>query len=168
MTTTKTTPQTQSAAIQIRPFQAVDRDGVMVLAPRLTEWVSAWRQPEAVLAAVRGWVSGSADKAGDDDHAFYVAAARDQVVGLVTVCEQAHFGGQVDAYVGELVVAADWEGRGVGTRLMRAAEGWAADRGLAFITLHTGADNGPARGLYTSLGFTPEDVRLTKPVGYPA
>ena len=51
---------------------------------------------------------------------------------------------------------------------MRAAEGWAAGRGLAFITLDTGADNGPARGLYTSLGFIPEAVRLTKRVGYPA
>ena len=159
---------TQSTAIQIRPFQAADRDGVMTLAPRLTEWVCAWREPEAVLAAVRGWVGGSADKAGDDDHAFYVAVAGEQTVGLVTVCEQAHFSGQVDAYVGELVVAPGWEGRGVGSRLMQAAEGWAAGRGLAFITLDTGADNGPARGLYTSLGFIPEAVRLTKRVGYPA
>jgi ribosomal protein S18 acetylase RimI-like enzyme len=159
---------TPSAAIQIRPFQAADRDGVMALAPRLTEWVSGWREPDAVLAAVRGWVSGSADQAGDDDHAFYVAVAGEQIVGLVTACEQAHFSGQVDAYVGELVVAPTWEGRGVGRRLMRAVEGWAAGRGLTFITLHTGADNEPARSLYTSLGFTLEAVSLTKPVGYPA
>ena len=160
--------QTQSGAIQIRSFQAADRDGVMALAPRLTEWVSAWREPEAVLAAVRGWVSGAAGKAGDEDHAFYVAVAGDQIVGLVHVCEQAHFSGQVDAYVGELVVAPSWEGRGVGSRLMEAAESWAVGRGLVFITLDTGANNGPARGLYTSLGFTLESVRLTKPVGYPS
>jgi ribosomal protein S18 acetylase RimI-like enzyme len=139
----------------------------MALAPRLTEWVAAWRDPAAVLAAVRGWVSDSATKASQDDHGFYVAEAGGRIVGLVTVYEQAHFSGQVDAYVGELVVAPGWEHRGIGRQLMRAAEGWAASRGLAFITLHTGADNTPARALYTSLGFTPEDVRLTKPVVAP-
>ena len=36
---------TPSAATQIRPFQAADRDGVMALAPRLTEWVSDWWNP---------------------------------------------------------------------------------------------------------------------------
>jgi ribosomal protein S18 acetylase RimI-like enzyme len=159
---------TQRAEVRIRPFQAADLDAVMALAPRLTEGVAPWRDPRAVLAAVRGWVSGSAGQAGQDGHAFYVAAAGDEVVGLVTVCEQAHFSGQVDAYVGELVVAKDWEGRGVGRRLMRAAEDWAAGRGLPFITLETGEDNGPARGLYRALGFLGEGVRLTKPVAQPA
>ena len=158
---------TQQATIEIRRYGTGDRDGVMALAPRLTEWVSSWRDPAAVLAAVRGWVSGSADQAADADRAFFVADAAGQVVGLVSVCEQAHFSGQVDAYVGELVVAPSWEGRGVGSQLMRAAESWAADRGLSFICLDTGADNGPARGLYSSLGFVLEAVRLTKPVTQP-
>lgn len=169
---------TQSTAIEIRPFQAGDRDDVMALAPRLTEWVPTWRDPAAVLTAVRGWVSSSADKAAEQDHGFYVAAATKgewggpkgerEIVGLVTVWEQAHFSGQVDAYVGELVVAPGWEHRGIGGQLMRAAERWAAGRGLSFICLDTGADNGPARGLYASLGFIMEAVRLTKPVGQPA
>ena len=155
---------TQHGTIAIRPFQPADRDAVMDLAPRLTEWVAAWRDPAAVLAAVRGWVSGSADKAGGADRAFFVAVAAGQIVGLVSVWEQAHFIGQLDAYVGELVVAPDWAGRGMGRQLMRAAETWAADRGLSFISLDTGAANTPARTLYTSLGFTLESVRLTKPI----
>jgi ribosomal protein S18 acetylase RimI-like enzyme len=158
---------TQGPSVQIRAFRPGDRDGVMALAPRLTEGVAPWRDPQAVLAAVRGWVSGSADQAGRDGHAFYVAVAADEVVGLVTVCEQAHFSGQMDAYVGELVVAKAWEDRGIGRLLMAAAEGWAAVRGLAFITLETGEDNGPARGLYRALGFLGEGVRLTKPVAQP-
>jgi ribosomal protein S18 acetylase RimI-like enzyme len=159
---------TQQPSIEIRRYRTTDRDGVMALAPRLTEWVSPWRDPGAVLAAVQGWVSGSADQAGDADRAFYVAAADGQIVGLASVCEQAHFSGQVDAYVGELVVDRSWQGRGIGSELMRAAEGWAAARGLSFICLDTGADNGPARGLYASLGFTLEAVRLTKPVAQSA
>jgi ribosomal protein S18 acetylase RimI-like enzyme len=151
-------------SIEIRAFQPGDLAGVMALAPRLTEWVAAWRDPAAVLAAVRGWVSGSATQANQDDHAFFVAVADRQIVGLVTVSEQEHFSGQVDAYVSELAVAQAWEGRGIGGGLMRAAESWAAGRELSFISLHTGAANTPARGLYTSLGFALEDVRLTKPV----
>jgi L-amino acid N-acyltransferase len=65
--------------------------------------VAGWREPASVLRAARGWVSASADKAAADGHAFYVAVAGGQVIGLVTVCELAHFTGQVDVYVGELV-----------------------------------------------------------------
>lgn len=158
---------TQSATIEIRRYRTGDRDGVMALAPRLTEWVSAWRDHGAVLAAVRGWVSDSAGKAGDADRAFYVAVTDGQIVGLVSVGERAHFSGQVDAYVGELVVAPSWEGMGIGSQLMRAAETWAAARALSFITLDTGTDNTPARALYASLGFREESVRLVKPVSHP-
>jgi ribosomal protein S18 acetylase RimI-like enzyme len=158
---------TRQEAIEIRRYRTGDRDAVLALAPRLTEWVPSWRDPGAVLAAVHGWVSGWADKAGDADRAFFVAVAGGRIVGLVSVCEQAHFSGQLDAYVGELVVARSWQGRGIGSELMRAAEGWAAGRGLSFICLDTGADNGPARGLYSSLGFALEAVRLTKPVTQP-
>ena len=48
---------------------------------------------------------------------------------------------------------------------MAAAEGWAARRGLALLTLETGAANQPGRDLYAALGFREGDVRLTKAVG---
>jgi ribosomal protein S18 acetylase RimI-like enzyme len=48
---------------------------------------------------------------------------------------------------------------------MAAAERWAADRGLPFLTLETGAANQPARSLYRALGYQEEDIRLTKAIG---
>jgi len=155
---------TDSSTIVIRDYQPADRGGVMALAPRLTEWVSDWRDPVAVRAAVHGWIQDSAAAAGRDGHAFYVAAAGERIVGLVTVRESEHFSGQVDAYVSELAVAHGWEGHGIARRLMRSAEDWAVARGLPFLSLDTGAANEPARGLYASLGFRPEAVRLVKPV----
>ena len=44
------------------------------------------------------------------------------------------------------------------------AEAWARDRGLAHLTLHTGAYNASARAFYAALGFAEEEVRLTRPV----
>ncbi len=154
----------EQASISIRPYRPEDRGQVMALAPRLTERAPAWRDPDALLAAARGWVSGSLDAISKPYHAAYVAADGDSVVGVITVGERTHFTGQVDAYVGELVVKAGMERRGIATELMAAAESWAAGRGLAFITLETAAANQPARLFYATVGYQEEEVRLTKAV----
>ncbi|MFW5899425.1 MAG: GNAT family N-acetyltransferase [Jiangellaceae bacterium] len=152
------------ANVHVRRYRSGDRPQAMALAPRLIEGVAPWRDPGAVLTAVHGWVRDSLDAAGRPDHAVYVATDGSGVVGVVTVAESAHFTGQVDAYVGELAVAAGMERRGIATRLMSAAEAWAAGRGLSFITLETGAANQPARSFYRTLGYREEGVRLTKPI----
>lgn len=150
--------------IRIRRYQADDRGQVMSLAPRLTEGVAAWRDPAAVLPAVQGWIRDAVSSAGEPDHAVYVAADGDRVAGVVAVCERLHFTGQLDAYVGELVTRAGMERRGIASQLMAAAEQWAARRGLAFLTLETGAANHTARGFYAAIGYREEDVRLTKAI----
>jgi ribosomal protein S18 acetylase RimI-like enzyme len=151
--------------ISIRRYQDGDRDQVLSLAPRLTEWVARWRDPDAVLSAVQDWISDAVSGAGKQDRAVFVAAAGPDIAGVVSVSERTHFTGQVDGYVGELVTRTGMERRGIASRLMAAAEDWAADRGLAYLTLDTGAANHPARALYASLGYQEEDVRLTKPLG---
>ncbi len=151
-------------SIQIREYTPADRGAVLALAPRLTEGMPPWRDKAAWLSAVQGWVADSADNASQPDHAMYVAMADGQLVGLVSVTERAHFTGQVDAYVGELVTAAGMERRGIARALMAAAEAWGAGRGLPCLTLETGAANQAARSLYAALGYLPEDVRLTKDI----
>lgn len=150
--------------VTIRPFQPTDREQVLALAPHLTEGAAAWRDPAGVLAAARGWVQASIGAAGDPDHSVYVATSGGRVAGFVTVCEQAHFTGEAEAYVGELVVDPGQQRRGIATALMDAAQAWAASRGLRLVTLHTGAANQGARAFYAHLGYREEDVRLTKAV----
>jgi ribosomal protein S18 acetylase RimI-like enzyme len=82
----------------------------------------------------------------------------------VTIRERSHFTGQTGAYIGELAVAAGMERRGIATALMNAAEAWAGQHGLAFLTLQTGAANQPARALYRQLGYHEEELLLTKAV----
>lgn len=151
--------------MQVRRYAGSDRAAVVALAPRLTEGVAGWRDRSAVREAVLGWVTGSLDTAAGDGNAVFVADDDGVLLGFVTCGEREHFTGQVDGYVGELVVAGGCVRRGVGSALMAAVELWASDRGLTHLTLETGAANASARGFYGALGYRDEDVRLTKRVG---
>lgn len=153
------------SSVRVRAYIAADRDAVMALAPRLTEGVAAWRDPDAVLSAVQEWIAAAADNADEPDHGTYVAVDGDEVVGIVSVTQRTHWTGQADAYVGELITAAGQERRGIARRLMAVAEAWGAQRGLSFLTLETGAANHTARAFYAALGYQEEDVRLTKAIG---
>jgi ribosomal protein S18 acetylase RimI-like enzyme len=146
---------------QVRPYSPDDREAVLALAPRLTEGVAAWRDPDTVLDAVVEWVRGSIDAAAEPDHLVLVADANGRIVGFVTAVERRHWSGGTDAYIGELVVDATVEGRGVGRALVDAVRAWARTRGLDAITLETGAANARARGFYAAIGFAEEGVRLT-------
>jgi ribosomal protein S18 acetylase RimI-like enzyme len=150
------------ADIEIRPAEPKDHPAVLDLSPRLTIGVAPWRDPSKVARAVRGWIESSLTDADAPGHAVFVAVLGVQVVGFVTVAERAHFTGDLDGYVGELVTAGGMEGRGIGRALMAAAERWADARGLAHLTLETGAANDRAREFYRLAGYQDEDVRLTK------
>jgi ribosomal protein S18 acetylase RimI-like enzyme len=154
----------EQASVAIRPYRDEDRDAIVTLAPRLTEGVAAWRDTDAVALAVRGWVTSSLDQNGRDDRGVLVAVSDGCVAGFATVTIRRHFTGQMDAYIGELVVSAELERTGVGRALVNAAESWARKHGLQRITLETGAANVRARSFYQALGYAEEEVRLSKPV----
>ncbi len=151
--------------VSIRRYRPADRSAALALAPRLQVGTAPWRDPTAIRQAARCWVEESLDRSAAEDHAVLVAEADGDLVGIVTVATRRHFTGAVDGYVGELVVDASAERRGVGSALMLAAEGWARERGLAHVTLETGAANAAARAFYGALGYRDEDIRLTKPLG---
>ncbi|MGH3456071.1 MAG: GNAT family N-acetyltransferase [Nocardioidaceae bacterium] len=147
---------------RIRPYAPPDRDAVLALAPRLTQGVAPWRDPDAVHAAALEWVRGSIDApSADGDQLLLVAERDERIVGFVDAAERRHWSGALDVYVGELVVERTAEGRGVGRGLVDAVRDWAGRRGIAVITLETGAANEPARAFYAALGFAEESVRLT-------
>jgi ribosomal protein S18 acetylase RimI-like enzyme len=153
-----------TASVTVTAYRPEDRDAVLALASRLCIGVAPWRPAAGVRSAVRDWVEESVDAAGNDQAVFVarVAGPGGEVVGMVAVTEQRHWSGVLDAYVGELATAEHLEGRGIGRALLAAAEEWAASRGLAHITLETGAANTRARGFYGALGYVDEEVRLTR------
>ncbi len=83
--------------------------------------------------------------------------------GFVWVIESVSgFTGQAFAWVMCVYVETACRGRGVGRRLMRAAEAWGQERGVGQITLNVSAWNEPARGLYESMGYGAESIRMSK------
>ena len=59
-----------------------------------------------------------------------------------------------ECYLAELYVAPAQRGRGLGRALMERAIALAKERGADGMDLNTSVDDGAARGLYESLGFT--------------
>lgn len=91
---------------------------------------------------------------GPDDHAF-VAEAAGRVVGTAGL----HVGRGKQRHAGEIGMMVDeaWQGRGVGTALLRALLGLADDYlGLLRVELEVVADNEQAVHLYEMHGFVVE------------
>jgi ribosomal protein S18 acetylase RimI-like enzyme len=69
----------------------------------------------------------------------------------------------------DLFVDPAYRGRHLSRRLMDAARVFAAETNAAYLTLETARDNGTARSLYESLGYTPEErfVQYVLDIGAP-
>jgi len=61
--------------------------------------------------------------------------------------------GSTRGYIYGVRVRTEYRNRGIGTRLMLAAETELIDRGFSFATLNVGRDNPKAQGLYERLGY---------------
>lgn len=86
---------------------------------------------------------------------FFVAEAAGETVGSLSV----H--GQLDG-VGEIgmMLAREWRGRGIGTRLMQAAVEYARARGMHKLSLGVWPHNAAAIALYRKFGFVEEGRRV--------
>jgi ribosomal protein S18 acetylase RimI-like enzyme len=157
--------------VDIRPAGDGDKEGVLALAPRLAIGVAPWRDQAEARNAGRRWLESSLGAAAAGKSAVLIAVDNSKrqeggsaILGVISISPVTHFTGERDAYIGELVVAEGASRRGIGRKLITAAEAWARDHGLENLTLHTGVYNTEARAFYAALRFAEEEVRLTRPV----
>jgi ribosomal protein S18 acetylase RimI-like enzyme len=113
---------------------------------------------------VSSWVRESLEHLSYPDRGAFVAERNSEVVGFVCVSERSHFTGDVDAYIGELVLSKAAEGSGVGRALVAAAQDWGRARGRKRVVVDTGAANMPARKFYAALGFEEEDITVSRAI----
>lgn len=97
-----------------------------------------------------------------DDHLVVVACAHDEgVVGWAHVFLARRVESAPFAELGGLVVEQSVRGRGVGRRLVAAAEAWAVERGVLKLRVRTRVERTDAAAFYPRLGFDPtKDQRV--------
>jgi GNAT superfamily N-acetyltransferase len=85
---------------------------------------------------------------------LFVLTRGKEVLGMVSLlCTVSTAEGGLAAWLEDLVVVPGQRGRGLGTRLLRAAIAWAQKEGITRISLLTDSDNLGARRLYLRHGF---------------
>jgi GNAT superfamily N-acetyltransferase len=143
----------------VRPAVDGDHEAIRALAGRLAVGTAPWLDRDGVDAAVRGWVAEDLAAADRPDRLVLVAETAAGLVGFACASTRRHWSGEPRCYLGELVVAEEAEGQGIGRLLVAAVTAWATGLRLR-VELDTGAANTRARAFYAALGFREEAVRL--------
>ncbi|MFN3352008.1 MAG: GNAT family N-acetyltransferase [Brevundimonas sp.] len=152
--------------LSVRRAQPSDIDRVLELARRVHEsGVPPWRDP-ALLTRHDQKVISSAVAGMADVPLVLVATQRQAPVGFIHLCELVdYYAERPHGHVVDLAVDAACQGRGVGRRLLEAAEAWARYRGYPWLTLSVFETNTRARTLYERSGFGTDMVRMVRNLG---
>jgi GNAT superfamily N-acetyltransferase len=150
--------------VTVRPARAEDREFVLAVAGRLSEFgVPPWRTADEIVAGeVR--VLAAFFEAPPEGAAMLVAEdSTHGPLGFAYLETQTDFfTRRRHSHLGVLAVSREAEGRGAAGALLSAAEAWARSRGHGMLTLNVFADNRHARDVYDRRGFSPETVRYVK------
>lgn len=97
-------------------------------------------------------------------HWYVARTAANQVVGYLWLATEPSDPRAGAAWLYAIEVESDWRGRGVGHRLLDAAEVEAQRLGAASLALNVFGDNRIARRLYESSGYEVTSLQMRKPL----
>ncbi len=148
----------------IRSAQPSDREFVLAMADRLVSFeVPSFRTKDELAEgdrrALAEWF-----RQPKEGEAMFVAELDGRAAGcayLVTLVD--YFNERPHAHLSVLAVAAEAEGKGVGSALLDRSEAWAKERGSDRLTLSALVTNSRARALYERRGFAGEYIRYVLP-----
>ncbi|MGH7096730.1 MAG: GNAT family acetyltransferase [Stellaceae bacterium] len=129
---------------QIRPYREPDRDAVFALW-EVCGLTRPWNPPAADIAFLRA--SGHGE--------LLVATEGERLLGTVMVGHDGHRG-----WVYYMAVDPARQRQGFGTRLLRAAEAWAAACGVRKLELMIRESNAAAATFYARCGYGTEPVTV--------
>ena len=150
--------------MRVRAAGASDREFVLREVERLADFeLPSWRRPEEIYEVERRMLARLFDDQLAQADGLLVAEADGERLGFAWLeRHEDFFTGREHGHVGIVVTAKHAEGRGVGRLLMEAAESWARERGLPFLTLNVFGVNSRARALYERLGYRVETIKYRK------
>lgn len=137
-----------SMPIVIRPAEARDMDGMVALLKSLFGIEADFAFDEARQRAGLDLLLQSGNAC------VLVAESAGRVVGMCsvqTVVSTAE--GGLSGWVEDVVVDGDFQGRGVGRRLLERLEAWAIDNGVIRLQLLADRNNAAALGFYQRMGW---------------
>jgi ribosomal protein S18 acetylase RimI-like enzyme len=167
--------QANSPKGRFRIEQAVESDWPWIVQGQ-SEIVWARLRPEqqrevsrnTVAERVAQQVAELRQEEGFPNKAFVARTDLATTAGFVWVAKTHNdFTGQLEASLLSQYVAEPYRGQGLGRRLMETAEGWARQQGLTRISLSVGTHNKLAHGLYQTLGYQVDMLRMTKDLDTP-
>ena len=126
-----------SSEIQTRAFESADRDHVVALW-RKCGLVVPWNDPDRDIAGFLGC----------DDATILVACTGEAIVASAAVGYDGHRG-----WIYYVAVHPDHRRRGIGRRIMEAAEDWFKGRDVAKVQLMIRPDNHDVARFYARLGY---------------
>lgn len=168
MTTIGDREPDSSRTIRVRRARSDDPADVAFLgaqAPRVAAGAPAWRDAATIGAIAQGTIADVLHARREEEVVLLAEDAAGRRLGFVYALATIDpLSRESQGHVSDIVVMPEAEGRGVGHRLLAAAEGWAAARGATGVTVHVFPANARARRLYERQGYALEWLRLRKPV----
>ncbi len=132
---------------------------IQQLTPESTHFQSVWHLRETVLRKPIGLSLLQEDLSGETADCIFGAIENDVLVGCLFMRPLPEGNGKLR----QMAVHPDYQGRGIGTALLEAAEAYALEQGMLFIQLHA---RETAVDFYTKAGYHPSGDRFIE-VGIP-
>jgi dTDP-4-amino-4,6-dideoxy-D-galactose acyltransferase len=152
-----------ATSISIRPACPADRDFILEIYERVEgTGAPSWREDEPSPYSV-DWVDLNLTQSPDDQAILIAEDTDGTLLGYTWVLVLKDFDAEVPrGHIAGVGVASRSEGRGIGARLVEAAEDWCRKKELGEVTLHCYIANERAHQLYSRLGFENEWYRMRK------
>ena len=147
------------------PDAASDRDFVQALGRRtVMSSVGSLRRPTE--SAARAAFERLCDIVADQSHVTFIAHEKAERVGFLLLLDELPDEVTLidQGFIAYMAVEPKWQGTGVGTALLTAAEEEARRFGLPFMALMVTEENEAARRLYEHAGYRTERRLLCKPL----
>lgn len=160
------TPIAAAAPPHVRLAHADDDDFILALAERLVAFeLPSWRRQRDTLAGIRADIARHLRELPAASHLFVAEDEEGERLGFLHLQTQKDFfTGVLNCHIADLVVAAEHDGKGVGSALIAFAEHWAREHRCRHVTLSVFPGNTRARELYERHGYGDELIRMAKPL----
>jgi ribosomal protein S18 acetylase RimI-like enzyme len=153
-------------SLLIRLAEEEDDDFILEQVPRFVDFtLPPWRRRYECIEGIRNDLLRHLEDQPSNSYLFVAEDEDGERAGFIHLQRTADFfTGRSNCHISDIAVAPQHEGRGVGKALLAHAEAWAREHQCQLVTLAVFPGNERARALYEASGYTPDLLRLAKPV----